>query len=170
MSNKKEKLFDPASIGIEPQETAGDLISDKGLDEMQKAESYKLTFGIFKTSFWIWIIISMAMMATAELGDNTNVPLSVFGIIIELIDMTMYIFYAAKTSSKGLMREKFAKAWGKKGIIILYLALGIMYMSWFYSMSIFFRLYIGLVYISFCIVGLYAIRNNKVVEKLNSEE
>ena len=82
----------------------------------------------------------------------------------------MYIFYAAKTSAKGLMSAKFAKAAGKKSYIIVYLAIGIMYMSLFNSMSIFFRLYIGLVYISFCIVGLFAIRNNKVIEKMNSEE
>lgn len=170
MSNKKEKLFDPASIGIEPQETAGDLISDKDLDEMQKAESHKLTFGIFQTSYWIWLIVSIAMLITAEFKDHYNLSLSVFGIIIELIDLAMYIFYAAKTSSKGLMSAKFAKAAGKKSYIIVYLAIGIMYMSLFNSMSIFFRLYIGLVYISFCIVGLFAIRNNKVIEKMNSEE
>ncbi|MCI7766859.1 MAG: hypothetical protein MSJ26_02610 [Oscillospiraceae bacterium] len=170
MSKNNDKLFDLESIGIERQETAGDLISDKDLDEMQKAATYKLTFGIYQTSYWIWLIISLAMLFTAEFKDKYNLSLSVFGIIIELIDLAMYIFYAAKTSSKGLMSEKFAKAAGKKSYIIVYLAIGIMYMSWFYSMSIFFRLYIGLVYISFCIVGLYAIRNNKVVEKMNSEE
>ena len=78
MSNKKEKLFDPASIGIEPQESAGDLISDKDLDEMQKAESYKLTFGIFQTSYWIWLIVSIAMLITAEFKDHYNLSLSVF--------------------------------------------------------------------------------------------
>ena len=170
MSSKKEKLFDPASIGIEPQETAGDLISDKDLDEMQKAESYKLTFGIFQTSYWIWLIISFAMLFTAEFKDKYNLSLSVFGIIIELIDLAMYIFYAAKTSAKGLMSQKFAKAVGNKYYIIAYLAIGIIYSLLTNTLSIFMRLYIAMVYFSICIVGLYAIRNNKVLEKMNSEE
>ena len=172
MSENKDKLFDLSSIGIEEKryESAGDLISDKDLDEMQKAVSYKVSFDIMKASYWIWILISMAMLIVSEIGEETNLPMVIFAIITEVIDNILYCIYASKVSAKGMMREKFAKTVGRKSYFWAYLALGVFYMCIMYSMNIFYRVYIGILYLSICIISLYAIRNNKVLEQMNREE
>ncbi|MGN1089970.1 MAG: hypothetical protein ACI4Q6_06170, partial [Huintestinicola sp.] len=94
----------------------------------------------------------------------------VFSLIIETFDMCLYIFYAAKTSAKGLMREKFAKKHGTKFYFASYLMLGIMYCLILNTLSVWMKIYIGGLYLSVCVVSLLAMRNNKVIEKLNKEE
>lgn len=172
MSENKDKLFDLSSIGMENKsyESAGDLISDRDLDEMQKAVSYKVSFDIMKASYWIWLILSIVMLFMSEIGDETNVPLSVFAIITELIDNIMYCFYASKLSAKGMMREKFAKTVGRKRYFWVYLAMGVSYVFLTRTITIFFMLYIGIFYLSICIISLYAMRNNKVLEQMNKDE
>lgn len=170
MSKNNDKLFDLESIGIEKQETACSLINDKGLDEMQKAMTHKITFRLFSDSIWLYLILSFVMIGAAEVGDSVNSSLAVFGIITEALACLLYIFYAAMTSSKGIMRFKFAKAVGTKRYFFCWLFVGIMYTFFMASLDIYFRICVGLWYLTLCIVSLFAIKNNKVLEKMNKEE
>ncbi len=170
MSKNNDKLFDLESIGIEKQETAGSLINDKDLDEMQKAMTHKITFRLFSDSVWLYLILSFVMIGAAEIGDSVNSSLAVFGIITEALDCILYIFYAAMTSSKGIMRFKFAKAVGTKLYFFCWLFIGIMYTFFLTSLDIYFRIFVGIWYLTMCIVSLFAIKNNKVLEKMNEEE
>lgn len=169
MSKNKDKLFDLESIGLEKQENAGSLISDKDLDEMQKVETHKITFRLFSDSIWIYAILSFVMIGTAELGDSVDLPLAVFGIITETLACILYIFYAAMTSSKGIMRFKFAKVVGTKRYFFCWLFIGIMYAFFMTSIDIYCKIFLGIWYLTICIVSLFAMKNNKVLEKLNKE-
>ena len=172
MSENKDKLFDLSSIGMEEKryESAGDLVSDKDLDEMQKAVSYKVTFDMMKASNWIWLIMSLVMILIAEMGDETNLPLAVFAIITELINNLMHCIYASKLSAKGMMPEKYARTVGKKSYFLLYLVMGIIYVFAMGSLTVFLKVYIGIIYLSICIISLYAMKNNKVLEQMNKED
>lgn len=169
-----EKMFDLKSIGMEPTnvDSPFDLLNDKDLDEMQKAESYKISFRLFDAAIWIFTALSLAMLAAAEWPGNPedNHILSVFGLVCEGIALLLYTIYAAVTSSKGLMNAKFAKRVGKKSYLICYLILGIFYVAIIDLSSVYFRVFIGLAYFAVCAVSLFAMRNNKVLDKMNEEE
>lgn len=90
------------------EKVVGDnLFSDSGLDEMQKSESYRIGFKMFRAMFFTCLVISMIMVATADTMGNT--VLAVMGLILIIVLMGFYTLYAVLTAAKGIMPDKYAK-------------------------------------------------------------
>lgn len=150
------------------QKPYDDIIDDLNLDEMQKSETYKITFGLFRFTFWSVFIFSFAMLIFGSINEKSHL-LSIFSILLLILDMGIYIVFAVRTSSKGIMKEKFASKAGNKKTVIMYLILAVMYINLFKE-DLYCSAYIGILYVTMCIISVLAARNNKVLEKLNSDD
>lgn len=90
------------------EKVVGDnLFSDSGLDEMQKSESYRIGFKMFRAMFFTCLVIAMIMIAAADTMGNT--VLTVMGLILITALMGFYTLYAVLTAAKGIMPDKYAK-------------------------------------------------------------
>lgn len=145
-----------------------DIINDNNLDEMQKSETYRIAFGIYHYSYWIMIVLALAMVSAGGITSSTIT--AVFGIILHILNCAMYLVYAAGTSSKGIMNQKFASRAGKKENFIGYITLGILYFCLFKDNYFYINMYIAVFYISVGIASLFAIRNNRIVQKACCED
>ncbi|MCM1329700.1 MAG: hypothetical protein NC253_09705 [Ruminococcus sp.] len=119
MSNKNNKdTYDKLISGT----TYGDLFSESGFDEMQKAKNYEIGFKLFRAFFWIMYFVSMGIIATAVGVESTLFAAIGFGVLV--LCTAFYLLYAAKASAAGVMNPKFAAQAAKKsylvsGIIVL---------------------------------------------------
>lgn len=94
------------------------LFDEKSLDEMQKAENYKIGFKLFRACYWFMYFFSLLIFVTAVKTDNTIFTL--YGIIAMAAASVFHIIYSAKVSAKGVMNPKYAAAMSKPHMIIVY--------------------------------------------------
>ncbi len=100
------------------EKVVGDnLFSDSGLDEMQKSESYRIGFKIFRAMFFTCLAISLTMVAAAD--TMGNIVLTVMGLILTTALMGFYTLYAVLTAAKGIMPDKYAKRNANPGFLAL---------------------------------------------------
>ena len=90
----------------ETENNSASLIDDFQLDEMQKAENYKIGFQMFKVLFYIVMFISYAMFI---ISSGRNTAMMVLSFVLYACGWTVYIIYAAKASAKGVMNPTFAR-------------------------------------------------------------
>ena len=80
MANKEQKdTYDKLLTGGN-----GDLFSESGFDEMQKAKNYEIGFKLFRVFFWIMYIASFVVMWTAVAYENTAI--TIIGLVLIAAD------------------------------------------------------------------------------------
>ena len=126
-----------------------DLLSDNGLDEMQKTYAYKLAFKCFKALYWSMFVLSLIMFFIA-IAIEESVIFTVAAIAIELVTCIIYVIFGTKASKVGAINPKFAQNMAKPSVIIGYFILAIIYMIMYIKnfmkdgdfYSIFFGIYV----------------------------
>lgn len=155
-----------------------DIISDKELDEMQKAVAYKTVFKMFCFTIYSLLLISFIMVLVAD--NYHNEPLgriiAVFGIIICALLNVLYSILALRLASKGMIGTEFARITGSGKFTALIIAAGIVYalimavnksfLGHFLYMDIAYVLY----YSGMIIIKISAAINNRFIAKMNAEE
>ena len=146
-----------------------DLFGEKSLDEMQKAENYKIGFKLFRACFWFMYFFSMLIFVSAVNPDNTI--FMVYGIIAMAAASVFHIIYSAKVSAKGVMNPKYAETMSKPHMIVVYTICIILYgyVNLTGSHPIVF-LMILIPYIMLIFDCIFARRNMKVLEKMLKED
>lgn len=142
-----------------------DMFSEKGFDEMQLAQKYKIGFKLFRALFWVQYAAAIAVtLIAAGLENNTFMYIGAGLLSIWTI---FYIVYLAKIASAGLMNAKFASSWNK-----MYLIMGILYiLMWLINLinkhTDAFTVYVW-INLGVMFLGIYfcARKNMKVLEKM----
>ena len=157
----------------EKENNAASLIDDFQLDEMQKAENYKIGFQMFKVLFYLVMIISYLMFVISSgILSGRNTPMMILSFALYACGWIVYVIYAAKASAKGVMNPTFArnntKDW--QGLFLICLILLVI----IGTLCDVFEIYYTVVYI-FTIAMLMALnyfakRNQKVVLKQLEED
>ena len=152
-----------------------DLLSDNGLDEMQKTYAYKLAFKCFKALYWSMFVLSLIMffIAIAE----KSLIFSIAALAIELVDCIIYVVFGAKASKVGAINPKFAQNMAKPSVIIGYFILAIiytiMYIKNFMKDGDFYSIFFGIYMLIFCghfiALGFISKKNNKVIEETEED-
>ena len=152
-----------------------DLLSDNGLDEMQKTYAYKLAFKCFKALFWSVFAISLIIILLAV--EVESLIFSVTALVIELVACIIYVIFGAKASKVGAINPKFAQNMAKPSVIISYFVLAviytIMYIKNFMKDGDFFFIFFGIYLLIFCghfiALGFISKKNNKVIEETEED-
>lgn len=97
---------------------SADLFSDRNLDEMQRAYSHKIAFSCFKFLFWFCFILSFGLFFAYIETGHILVLICSYGALAAF--MGVYIYYAVKTSSKGVMDELLVEKFNKPYLIWVY--------------------------------------------------
>lgn len=97
---------------------SADLFSDRNLDEMQRSYSHKIAFGCFKFLFWFCFILSCALFFAYVQTKYIFVLICSYGALAAF--MGVYIYYAVKTSSKGVMDELLVEKFNKPYLMWVY--------------------------------------------------
>ncbi len=145
-----------------------EIISDNHLDEMHRAESYRIAFQVYHFLFWTLHLVALAMMVTGDYFDSTVT--GIFGLIVLNLNIGLNIYYVYQTSSRGIMNRKFASKAGRKSNVIAYIFIALMYTQILSNFSLFIKIYMCELYLSMGIAAAFAIRNNKVLAKAEAEE
>ncbi len=107
-----------------------DLISTKGLDEMQKSEAYKIAFNCFKAFYWGNVVIATLLVIGSIFSDENPTlvyTLSFIGIAITLFSSVLYIIFAIKSTAKSSLNPGFAINASKTPRIIFMSVMGFGY-------------------------------------------
>lgn len=102
-----------------------DLISTKGLDEMQRTEAYKIAFNCFKAFYWSVTSFAAALVIAAFFIENSI--LSYIGIALIVLSSAIYVAFALKSAISGAMNPDFAKKASHPGKIISMFIIGFGY-------------------------------------------
>lgn len=96
-----------------------DLISTKGLDEMQTEQAYKTAFNCFKAFYWGNAVIATLLLIGSVLSDMEltlayafaviGIIMIVFTSVIIVFTSVIYVIFAAKTAKQGAMNPQFLK-------------------------------------------------------------
>ncbi len=89
-----------------------DLISTKGLDEMQTEQAYKTAFNCFKAFYWGNAVIATLLLIGSVLSDmelTLAYTFAVISIIMIVFTSVIYVIFAAKTAKQGAMNPQFLK-------------------------------------------------------------
>ena len=144
-----------------------DLFGEKSLDEMQKAENYKIGFKLFRACYWFMYFFSLLIFVAAVNTDNTI--FKVYGIIAMAAASVFHIIYSAKVSAKGVMNPKYAETMAKPHMIVVYTIIIILYGYVNMDHPIVF-LMILIPYTMLIFDCIFARRNMKVLEKMLKED
>lgn len=94
----------------------GTLFDDSSLDEMQKAENYKIAYRLMQN---YWIVSFAASLSAAYWGSVAdNAALSAMGFIACVLAILFRLEYSLNVSKKGVMSPKYAESMAKKGSLI----------------------------------------------------
>lgn len=107
-----------------------DLISTKGLDEMQREQAYKIAFNCFKAFYWGNVVIATLLVIGSILFDENPTlvyTLSFIGIAITLYTSILYVFFAIKSTAKASLNPGFVINSSKPSRIIFMLVMGFGY-------------------------------------------
>lgn len=145
------------------------LFDESSLDEMQKAENYRIGFKLFRACYWFMYFFSMYIFIAAVNMENTI--FTVCGIISMTAASVFHIIYSAKVSAKGVMNPKYADKMGKPAALFMYTIVLIM--------GAFSVAYTGKPVALLLLAGpgvmvlcdcFFARRNNRVLEKILKED
>ncbi len=107
-----------------------DLISTKGLDEMQREQAFKIAFNCFKAFYWGNIIIATLLVIGSIFFDE-NLTLvytfSFIGIAISVFTSVIYVFFAIKSTAKASLNPDFVINASKPSRIIFMSVMGFGY-------------------------------------------
>lgn len=147
----------------------GDLFSESGFDEMQKAKNYEIGFKLFRTFFWIMYAASMGIVLTAVGFESTVFIFIGFGLLA--LCMIFYLAYAAKASAAGVMNPKFAAQSSKKSYLICGIAILIMWLIMLVAGTTEIEVAGMWIVLAVMYIGNYLCsrRNMKVLEKMLKE-
>lgn len=107
---------------------SADLFDDSRLDEMQRAYSYKIAFGCFKFMFWFIFLLCQALYVIYMYTEK--LPYLICSYAAMAADIGVYIFYAVKTSSKGVMDNNIAEKFGKQSTLGTSVVYGLLLLGW----------------------------------------
>ena len=153
----------------ETENTSASLIDDFQLDEMQKAENYKIGFQMFKVLFYIVMFISYAMFI---ISSGRNTAMMVLSFVLYACGWTVYIIYAAMASAKGVMNPTFVRNNTKNWQIFVYVCF--MLLSVIFALCDIFNVYQTVIW-SFTMIMLITVncfvkRNMSVLKKQLEED
>lgn len=83
------------------------LFDENSLDEMQKAENYRIGFRLFRACYWFMYFFSLYIFIAAANMENTL--FTVCGLISMTAASVFHIIYSAMVSAKGVMNIRYAK-------------------------------------------------------------
>ena len=107
-----------------------DLISTKGLDEMQREQAFKIAFNCFKYFYWgNAVIATLLVIGSIFFEENLTLvyTLSFIGIAIILFSSVIYVFFAIKSTAKASLNPGFVINSSKPSRIILMSVIGFGY-------------------------------------------
>lgn len=107
-----------------------DLISTKGLDEMQREQAYKIAFNCFKAFYFGNVIIATLLVIGSILFDENLTlvyTLSFIGIAITVFSSVVYVIFAIKSTSKASLNPDFVTNASKPSRIIFMSIMGLGY-------------------------------------------
>lgn len=107
-----------------------DLISTKGLDEMQREQAFKIAFNCFKYFYWGNVVIAtLLVIGSIFFDENLTLvyTLSFIGIAIILFTSVVYVFFAIKSTSKASLNPSFVINSSKLSQIIFMSVMGLGY-------------------------------------------
>lgn len=148
----------------------GNIFSESGFDEMQKARNYEIGFKIFRVFFWA-VYFMAAIVLVAAMALDSKLVLVIGTAFMALCD-AFYLLYASKVSSLGVMNIDFAKRMSNKSIMIAYIFMGVIWIINLFLGSAATATAIMMILLSVLYIGMYicAKRNMKVLEKMMSED
>ncbi len=154
-----------------------DLLTTTGLDEMQLSKMYEIAYNCFKAFFWANVVIVVALMFVGMLKQSLS--FLIVSSVIMLVTAIIYVAFAVMLAKTGSMPPKFAKYAGSKSRIAI--SIMILISGSINAMGRDFAetgdiLYLVALIPAFTFVIAMTIpafltrKNNKVVEKFESEE
>ena len=161
-------MFNEHNTDQKKQNNEG-LFDERSLDEMEKAENYRIGFKLFQACYWFMYFFSILIFITAVKTDNTI--FTAYGIIAMAAASVFSIIYSAKVSAKGVMNIKYAESMSKPYTAVVYTVCIILYgyVTLTGSHPIAF-LIVCIPYIMLIFDCIFARRNMKVLEKMLKED
>ena len=158
-----------------------DLISTKGLDEMQKSEAFKIAFKCFKNFYWGNVVIATLLVIGSIFSDENLTlvyTLSFIGIAIILFSSVLYVFFAIKSTAKASLNPGFVINSSKPSRIILMSIIGFGYTITAVSRyldgesiaQLFSGIFMAILYISHIITYFLARKSLKLMKAETEEE
>lgn len=158
-----------------------DLISTKGLDEMQREQAFKIAFNCFKDFYWGNVVIA-TLLVIGSIFSEENLTLvytlSFIGIAIILFSSVIYVFFAIKSTAKASLNPGFVINSSKPSRIILMSVIGFGYTITAVSRyldgesiaQLFSGIFMAILYISHIITYFLARKSLKLMNEDAEEE
>lgn len=164
IENKGQDTYDKFIAGN------GDLFSESGFDEMQKAKNYEIGFKLFRVFYFVMFTASLSIVGVAAALES--LPFQYIGAGLAFLCTAFYLTYAAKTAAAGVMNRRFSETMSKKyvlfcGIVVIILWLCVVSKGDSDGAVICIWINLGAMYIGNYIC---ARKNMKVLEKMLSED
>ena len=158
-----------------------DLISIKGLDEMQREQAFKIAFNCFKAFYWGNVVIAtLLVIGSIFFDENLTLvyTLSFIGIAIILFTSVVYVFFAIKSTSKASLNPGFVINSSKPSRIIFMSVMGFgytivavnRYLDGESIAYLFSGIFMAILYISHIITYFLARKNLKLMNEETEEE
>ncbi|MDE7279514.1 MAG: hypothetical protein K2N26_07310 [Oscillospiraceae bacterium] len=151
------------------KEQSKDLFDESSLDEMQKAENYRIGFRLFKACYWFMYFFSMYIFVAAVNMENTI--FTVCGITAMAAASVFHIIYSALVSAKGVMNIKYAEAMSKPYTSAVYticiILFGFVTLTGSHPIAF---LMISIPYVMLICDCIFAKRNMRVLEKMLKDD
>ncbi len=158
-----------------------DLISTKGLDEMQREQAFKIAFNCFKYFYWGNIVIATLLVIGSKFFDENLTlvyTLSFIGIGITLFSSALYVFFAIKSTAKASLNPGFVINSSKPSRIIFMSVMGFgytivavnKYLDGESIAFLFSGIFMALLYISHIITYFLARKSLKLMNTETEEE
>lgn len=158
-----------------------DLISTKGLDEMQREQAFKIAFNCFKDFYWGNVVIATLLVIGSIFSDENLTlvyTLSFIGIAITLFSSTLYVIFAIKSTAKDSLNPGFVINSSKPSRIIFMSVMGFGYTIVAVSRyldgesiaQLFSGIFMAILYISHIITYFLARKSLKLMNTETEEE
>ncbi|MBQ4101186.1 MAG: hypothetical protein IJC83_06545 [Oscillospiraceae bacterium] len=152
--------------------TLRELLSTKGLDEMQTGHIYKVAYNCFRAFFWANFIISIVI--TAGISVIKHPMVAIFSSLLALTTSIIYLVFVGCLAKTGSLPSTFAKKGGLPiigGVLLAICLTGIT--NYFEDGNVYILLEgipLLIFAISFIITALLTLKNNKILKQQESEE
>ncbi|MBQ8613034.1 MAG: hypothetical protein IJ416_02305 [Ruminiclostridium sp.] len=158
-----------------------DLISTKGLDEMQREQAFKIAFNCFKYFYWGNVVIAtLLVIGSIFFDENLTLvyTLSFIGIAIILFSSVLYVIFAIKSTAKASLNPGFVINSSKPSRIILMSVMGFgytivavnRYLDGESIAQLFSGIFMAILYISHIITYFLARKSLKLMKTETEEE
>lgn len=158
-----------------------DLISTKGLDEMQREQAFKIAFNCFKYFYWGNVVIATLLVIGSKFFDENLTlvyTLSFIGIAITLFSSALYVIFAIKSTAKASLNPGFVINSSKPSRIIFMSVMGFgytivavnKYLDGESIAFLFSGIFMALLYISHIITYFLARKSLKLMNTETEEE